>query len=102
MIFEQWSDLLKKIFKHNPRKCNSASRFSGCVHRNKSKCCIALPTDADFVRVFEKTLIGGFSCVNTRLAFDTNISVNDPDKEKVIVELNIDGKNSKRGSHLKF
>ena len=68
----------------------------GCVHRNKSKCCIALPTDADFVRVFEKTLIGGFSCVNTRLAFDTNILVNDPDKEKVIVELNIDGKKQEK------
>ena len=66
------------------------------MHRNKSKCCIALPTDADFVRVFEKTLIGGFSCVNTRLAFDTNILVNDPDKEKVIVELNIDGKKQQK------
>ena len=91
-IFEQRSDLLKKIFKYNPRKCNSASSFSDCVHRNKSKCCIALPTDTDFVRVFEETLIGGFGCINTRLAFDTNILVNDPDKEKVIVELNIGGK----------
>ena len=32
---------------------------------------IALPTDAAHIRVFEKTLIGGFSFVNTRLAFDT-------------------------------
>ena len=48
-ILEQRSDLLKKIFKCNPRKCNSASSFSGCVHCNKSKCCIALPTDAEFV-----------------------------------------------------
>ena len=77
-IFEQRSDILQNIFKYNPRKCNSASSFSGCVHRNKSKCCIALPTDAEFVRVFEKTLIGGFSCVNTRLAFDTDILVKDP------------------------
>ena len=76
----------------NTRKCNSASSFSGCVHRNKSKCCIALPTDAKYVRAFEKTLIGGFSCVNTRLAFDTNILLSDPDKEKVLIELNIDGK----------
>ena len=82
----------KKIFKYNPRKCNIARSFSGCVYRNRSKCCIALSIDADFVRVFEKTLIGSFSCVNTRLAFDTNILVNDPDKEKVIVELNINGK----------
>ena len=77
-IFEQRSNILQSIFKYNPRKCNSVSSFSGCVHRNKSKCCIALPTDAEFVRVFEKTLIGGFSCVNTRLTFDTDILVKDP------------------------
>ena len=71
-IFEQRSDYLQKLFKFNPRKCNSASSFSGCVHRNKSKCSMALPTDAEHVRVFfEKTLIDGFSCVNTRLAFDS-------------------------------
>ena len=91
-IFEQRSDMLQKIIKYNPRKCYSASSFSGCVHRNKSKCCIALPTDVEYVRAFEKTLIGGFSCVNTRLAFDTNILLNDVDKEKVLVELDIDGK----------
>ena len=85
---------LKKIFKYNPRKCNSASSFSGCVHRHKSKYCIALPTDADFIKTFEKTLIGGFSCVNIRLAFYTDILVDDPDKEKVIIELNIGGKNN--------
>ena len=44
-IFEQRSHL-QEIFKFNPRKCNSASSFSSCVHRDKSKCCIALPTDA--------------------------------------------------------
>ena len=48
-----------------------ASSFSVCVHRDKNKHCIALPTDAEHVRVFEKTLIGGLSCMNTRLAFDT-------------------------------
>ena len=56
-IFEQRSSCLQEIFKYNPRKCNSVSSFSGCVHRDKSKCCIALPTDTDHVRVFEKTLI---------------------------------------------
>ena len=56
-MFEQRSDFLQKIFKYNPRKCNSASSFSGCVHRNKSKCSIVLLTNAEFVRVFEKTLI---------------------------------------------
>ena len=56
-VFEQRSELLKEGFKYNPKKCNSASSFSGCFHRNKSKCSIALPTGVEFVRVFEKTLI---------------------------------------------
>ena len=59
-IFEQRSSLLQKIFSYNPRKCNTASTFTGCVHRSKSKCCIAPPTDAEHVKAFEKTLIGGF------------------------------------------
>ena len=83
---------LQKLFKYNPQKCNSASSFSGCVHRNKSKCCIALPTDTDHVRVFERTLIGGFNCVNTRLAFDKEILIDDNKNEKVLFDLHIDGK----------
>ena len=62
------------------------------MHRDKSKCLIALPTDAEQVRVFEKTLIGGFSCVNTRLAFDTQILLGDNKNEKVLFDLEIDGK----------
>ena len=61
-IFEQRSSRLQEILKFNPRKCNPLSSFSSCVHRDKSKCCkcfIALPTDAEHVRVFEKILIGG-------------------------------------------
>ena len=69
-IFEQRSILLEKLFKFNLRKCNSASSFSGCVQRNKSKCNIVLPTDAKKIRAFENTLIGGYTCVNTRAAFD--------------------------------
>ena len=41
-IFESRATYLKKNFKFNPRKCNSAGSFSGCVHRDKSKCIIAL------------------------------------------------------------
>ena len=66
-IFERRCAKFQEMFKFNPKKCNSASSFSNCTHRDKSKCCIAVPTDAEDVRVFEKTLIGGFSCVNTRL-----------------------------------
>ena len=84
-IFEQRSVLLKQIFKYN-LQCNSASSFCGCLHRMKSKSSIALSTDAEFIRVFEKTLIGGFSCVNTRLAFDTDIVVKNPESEKVLFE----------------
>ena len=65
-IFESRSTLLQKLFKYNPKKCNSASSFSGCVHRLKSKCRIVSPTNAETVRVFEKTVLGGYSCINTR------------------------------------
>ena len=58
---------------YNPRKCNSASTLSGCIEREMSKVIIALPTNNEFINIFEQTLSGGFSCVNTRLAFDTEI-----------------------------
>ena len=34
-IFKQRACQLEKLFKYNPRKCNSASSFSGYVQRNK-------------------------------------------------------------------
>ena len=33
------------LFRYNPRKYNSAISFSGCVHTDKSKCLVVLPTD---------------------------------------------------------
>ena len=72
-IFEQRSSHLQKLFNFNARKCNSASSFSGCVQKFKSKCCITLATDAEIVRVFGKPLIGDYSCVNNRMAFDTDL-----------------------------
>ena len=83
-IFEQRASLLEKLFKFNPRKCNSASSFSGNVHRNISKCNIVMLTDAEKIRVNEKTLIGGYSCVNTRMTFNTQIFLKDSNNEKVI------------------
>ena len=83
-ILEQSASLLEKLFKFNSRKCNSASSFSGTVRRNKSKCNIVMPTNAEQIRVFEKTLIGGYSCVNTRMAFDTELFLKDKNNEKVI------------------
>ena len=87
--FEQHCYHLQDLFKFNPRKCNSASSFSGCFHKNKSKCCIALPVDAEHVGVFEKTLIGSFSCVNTRLTFETELLLDNKKNEKVIFDLYI-------------
>ena len=55
-IFEQHSEHLQKLFKYNPCKCSSASSFSGCIYRDKSKCLIALPTDTENVRAFEKKI----------------------------------------------
>ena len=56
-IFEQRSALPQKLFKYNAKKCNSASSFSDCVQQLKSKCCIALPTDAEIIGVFEKAVM---------------------------------------------
>lgn len=58
--------LLNEKFNTNPQKCNSASSFSSCVHRGKSKVIIALPAEAETVRLFEKPLVGEFSGVNRR------------------------------------
>ena len=63
-IFEQRSSLIEKLFKYNAKKCNSASSFSGCIQRFKSKCCIALPTDGKIVRIFEKTIMSIAQFVN--------------------------------------
>ena len=57
---------------YNPRIINSASKLSGCIQREKSKCILALPVDNTQMEVFEKTS-GGFSSVNTRLSFDTEL-----------------------------
>ena len=57
----------------NPRKCNSASTMSGCIETEMSRVIIALPTSNQAVDIFEQTITGGLSSVNTRSAFDTEI-----------------------------
>ena len=67
-----------------PRKCNSASTLSGSIERDISKIIISLATNNEYLELFEKTLTGGFSCVNTWLPFDTEIllpHVKNPDKD---------------------
>lgn len=63
-----------KRFPYNLSKCTSASLLSGCIHCYFLQIIITLPTQSDFVGLFEKTLIGSFCCINTRLAFDKTIS----------------------------
>ena len=58
---------------YNLRIINSASKLSGCIQREQTKSILALSVNNMQVEVFEKTLCGGFSCVNTRLSFDTEI-----------------------------
>ena len=71
-IFEDRTKEMMQKFPYNPPKCTSASSLSGCIHRYLSKEIIALLTQAEVVELFEKTLIGAFSCVNTRLVFDSS------------------------------
>ena len=64
---------MQNTYGFNPRKCNSASSMSGFIEREMSKIILALPAKYDHVEIFEETVIGGFSCVDTRLAFDSQI-----------------------------
>ena len=98
-LIENRFQFMQDKYGFNPRKCNSASSLSGCIEKEMSKVIIALSTTAKHVEIFEKTVTGGFSCVNTCLAFDTAILL--PKKEegnrdnnwKVIY--NINGKNQR-------
>ena len=72
-IIESRFQVMQNTYGFNPRKCNSASSMSGGTEREMPKIILVLPTKYDHVEIFEETVIGGFSCVNTRLAFDSQI-----------------------------
>ena len=72
-IIESRFQAMQNTYGFNPRKCNSASTMSGCIEREMSKVIITLPTKIEHVEIFEQTVTGRFSCVNNRLAFDTQI-----------------------------
>ena len=79
---------MHKLLDFNPRRCNSASDRSGFIERNISSIFLTLPTNAETVQLFEKTLTGGFSCVNMRLEFNTevllpNLTQNDYNKMNI-------------------
>ena len=72
-IIEHRFEVMHKTYGLNPRKCNSASVMSDYIERQMSKIILALPTKLGHVEIFEQKVTGGFSSVNTRLAFDTQI-----------------------------
>ena len=70
-ICENRFQFMNNRYGFNPRKRNSASTLSGCIEREMSRVIIALPTSNEIVYIFEQSITVGFSCVNNRLAFDT-------------------------------
>ena len=72
-IIESRFQAMQNVYGLNPRKCNSASSMRGCIEREISKIILTLPTKYEHYEIFEQTVIGGFSSVNTRLAFDSEI-----------------------------
>ena len=72
-IIENRFQIIQDKVNYNPRIINSASKLSGCIQREQSKCILALPINTTQMEIFEKTVCGGFSAVNNRLAFDTEI-----------------------------
>ena len=72
-IIENRFQAMNHTYGFNPRKCNSTSSMSGSIEREMSIIILALPTTYDHVEIFEQTIMGGFSSVNTRLAFDSQI-----------------------------
>ena len=90
-ILENRFQEMHDTYGFNPRKCNLASILSGCIEREMSKVILALPTKLEHNQIFEQTIIGGFSCVNNRLAFDTQIllpSVVDKETNDVKTDFN--------------
>ena len=72
-VIENRFQKIMEMTDYNPRIINSASKLSGCIQREKSKCILALPTDNIQMEIFEKTVCGGYSSVNNRLSFDTEL-----------------------------
>ena len=109
-IIESRFQAMQNTYGFNPRRCNSASSMSGCTEREMSNIILAFPTKYEHIEIFEETVIGGFSCVNTRLAFDSQILLpnvtdkidleNNPMNKnfnyKVVYNLNINNKKVKK------
>ena len=72
-IIENRFQIMQDTYGFNPKKYNSASSMSGCIEREMSKIVLALRTKYEHVGIFEQKVIGGFSSVNTRLVFDSQM-----------------------------
>ena len=88
-IIENRFQEMKNKCGYNPRKVNSTSKLTGFIQREQSKVILALPTDNKQMETFAKTLLGGFSCINTRLPFDSEILMPNL-TEKDFQKMNID------------
>ena len=109
-IIENRFQAMHETYGFNPRKCNSGSSMSGYIEREMSRIIIALPTKLEHVQIFEETVTGGFSSVNTRLAFDTQILLPNLEKKgdlgknpmkknfnyKVVYNLKLDGQKAQK------
>ena len=109
-IIESRFQMMNDKYGFNPRKCNSASSMSGCIEREMSRVILVFPTKLERVEIFEQTVTGGFSSVNTRLAFDTQILLPNLDDKtdlennplnkdfnyKVVYNLKLDGKKAEK------
>ena len=72
-IFENQFQIMYRKNMYNPRKVNSASKFSGCIQKEQSKVILDLPTKKNIVETFEKTVTGEFSRLNSRFLFDIEL-----------------------------
>ena len=72
-IFENRFQAMFEKSDFNPGTCNSTSKLSGCIQREQSKVISQFLTNNLIMENFEKILTDGFSCVNTRLSFCTEL-----------------------------
>ena len=110
-IIKNRFQFIHKRYGFNPRRCNSASTLSSCIEHEMDRVMLALPTKLGHVEIFEQAITGGFSSVNNRLAFDTQILSLNLDKPnqntddnpsnkdydyKVVYNFKLDGKKSEK------
>ena len=79
-IIESRFQLMHERYGFNPRRYDSASTLSCCTERKMNRVILALSTKLEHVEILEQSITGGFSSVNTKLAFETQILLSNLDK----------------------